>query len=107
MLQWAAAMPDKVYGAGSNTAAWHGLLQGGARGWEQAACAGEAHTSRTHPRQGTCMHALQPDITALHVCLVKCMRGGGAWGHAARLQHGEVRIWCSGASVNGAVMRLH
>jgi hypothetical protein len=62
---------------------------------------------RTHAHRGTGMHAPKPDVTALHVCLVKCMRVVGSWGHAARLHHGQVRIWCSGASVNRAVMRLH
>ncbi len=53
---------------------------GGVRGWVQTACAGEAHMSRTRARRGTGMHALEPNVTALHVCLVKCMRGGGAEG---------------------------
>ena len=85
--------------------------------------------------QGTAMHALAPCITVHVVCSsrpkpvhqqISNLRGGevgcgvrggagcgsvgrahGGMNHDARLQHGEVRMWCNGTSVHRAVVRLH
>ena len=80
-----------VFTVVSDASAWPWLLHGGARGWVQAACAGEAHMCPTHARRDTGMHALEPDVTAPHVCLAKRMW----WGGRVHGVHGGMLHGCS------------